>query len=1070
MADRADILFRAEVDATGAITALRALDDQTQRAGKGAATATTGMAGFGESVMSLKQTIAGAAVAAGLYKLTDWLSETVKLAGEAQVEQVKLEAMLRATGGAVGLTATQLDAMASSLSRATGIDDELVKSAESLLLTFRNVGSQAFGPTMKAAADLAAVTGMDLRMAVETLGRALEDPAIGMDRLRRAGIIFSDQVRAQIKDLEAHGQQLKAQQLLLSEVQARVGGLSDAMGGTFLASLEKVKTEWSNVREEIGGFLTDSKGGVGVLADLATVLGKIADEIKGAKGEDRATGQAAGGGMFSLLTSMVPGMGGAAANVETLATALGLAAVKIHEADAAATKLVSSHAALGASAGNVARMSDEEKKKLDALLNAFDPVRKATADYNENVKLLNEALAAGEITQGQYNGALKASKEALDKVLASSRNLLPEMEKLPGTNVLKGLGHWADAIRDVDENFRQLLPKVTSLANASAAGLPYTRWILDLDLSNAKKQALNFSDETAKQFSSAFKDGFLSVFEGKDVASAWETLSRGFAGIFAKQLGDTVAALMQGRKLTGEGGALEAGGLWSKETGFNWTGLLGGVGGMVGSYGMAKNNQAMGALGGAMSGAAAGSKIWPGWGTLIGAVIGGVAGYFGSAGQRDYTENWGASSGANPPSDWQVKWQNNLAQGNLYASSGVSKGGTSQSGLASMTQQIFEQSQNVEAALNQMLLGMKQSLQNPAWTTVFKGSSTDVAADFNLFLKGQLPEKIFKAFTPYLKAGMGSMGISEGRVAQEITTVATASDFSKAIQQLQAYLTAVTSLRDLSKDLGATAGELRDKVNATARDQYLQGFSTAMDQIQQISGALEGMTSAQQVANAQQILSMAQSEYQAGLQYFSQLESLSKGLSTSYGDTFAGFNEQRAREKGTAQLAGYYESQINSLMDQLAKAGSAEQVQTINQKLQQYGTSLWQLQGGENQPRGMYSRTDIEAVLRQAEKESQDKIAAWEKEVADKNAALKDQIDTMTTALTSATTSLATTTTDLNDLGDVAGKLGDQFDQLGGAAGAFAEALSGATAEAVAALGDLAASAGSAHAAVQRYA
>ena len=558
----ADILFRAEVDATGAITSLKLLGDQAGGLGQKAGGAAGGISGFGASILNLKSVIAGAAVGAGLYKLTDWMSETIKLAGESQAEQVKLEAMLRATGGAVGLTAAQLDTMATTLSRATGIDDELVKSAESLLLTFRNVGSQAFEPTMKAAADLAAVTGMDLRSAVETLGRALEDPANGMDRLRRAGIVLSDQVKAQIKDLQEHGKQLEAQKLLLSEVQARVGGLSDAMGGTFKASLEKVKNEWQNVREEIGSFLTDSKNGVGILNDLSTVLGRVADEIKKAKDEDKATGQAAAGGMISLLTSMVPGMGGAAGNLQQLGMLLGVVATKIREADAAATKLVSSHAALGKSVADVTRLSDDEKKKLDALLNTLDPVRKATEDYNENLKLLGEALAAGEITQGQYSNALKASKDALDKAREASGLLLPEMAKLPGTNVLKGFSDLGDEIRDVEENFRQLLPQVTSLYNS-----PFASWIVNIDTSKATTQLRAFSDEQAKAFGDAFKDGFLKSFEGKGLTDAWLAVSDGLAGMFAKSMGDTLAALFQGKPLTGKGGALEAGGLWNERDG-----------------------------------------------------------------------------------------------------------------------------------------------------------------------------------------------------------------------------------------------------------------------------------------------------------------------------------------------------------------------------------------------------------------------------------------------------------------------------------------------------------------------
>src|SRR5687767_14387246 len=45
---------------------------------------------------------------------------------EAEAASMKLEAVLRATGNAAGLTASQIDAMSKSLQRSSGIDDEAI--------------------------------------------------------------------------------------------------------------------------------------------------------------------------------------------------------------------------------------------------------------------------------------------------------------------------------------------------------------------------------------------------------------------------------------------------------------------------------------------------------------------------------------------------------------------------------------------------------------------------------------------------------------------------------------------------------------------------------------------------------------------------------------------------------------------------------------------------------------------------------------------------------------------------------------------------------------------------------
>lgn len=49
---------------------------------------------------------------------------------------------------------------------------------------------------------------------------------------------------------------------------------------------------------------------------------------------------------------------------------------------------------------------------------------------------------------------------------------------------------------------------------------------------------------------------------------------------------------------------------------------------------MAEQSQLTGAGGGALSGAAIGTAILPGWGTVIGGVIGGVAGFLGGGGEK----------------------------------------------------------------------------------------------------------------------------------------------------------------------------------------------------------------------------------------------------------------------------------------------------------------------------------------------------------------------------------------------------------------------------------------------------
>ena len=52
------------------------------------------------------------------------------------------QAILKATGGVANLTAKDVENLAQSQSKLTGVDDELIQAGENLLLTFKNVRNE----------------------------------------------------------------------------------------------------------------------------------------------------------------------------------------------------------------------------------------------------------------------------------------------------------------------------------------------------------------------------------------------------------------------------------------------------------------------------------------------------------------------------------------------------------------------------------------------------------------------------------------------------------------------------------------------------------------------------------------------------------------------------------------------------------------------------------------------------------------------------------------------------------------------------------------------------------------
>ena len=214
--------------------------------------------------------LGGYGLTAALRGASSELTDSIKIG--ARVQQV-----IRATGGVAGVTAREVDKLADAEQRKTGIDDEIVKSGAAVLLTFRSVrdvageGNDVFTQAIRLSHDLADVMGTDLESAVLQVGKALQDPILGITALRRAGVSFDAQQRKQIKTLVEHGRLLDAQKIILKELRQEVGGTAEAVG--------KV-APWDRLRESIRNLSAEAIRPL--LPEIDGIVGRVqkwADEL-----------------------------------------------------------------------------------------------------------------------------------------------------------------------------------------------------------------------------------------------------------------------------------------------------------------------------------------------------------------------------------------------------------------------------------------------------------------------------------------------------------------------------------------------------------------------------------------------------------------------------------------------------------------------------------------------------------------------------------------------------------------------------------------------------------------------
>jgi len=210
--------------------------------------------------------VAFAAFQKGLSAVTHFVEGSIKRFIEQERVEAQLNQTLKSTGYAAGLTAEQLKAMARGLQDVTAYGDEAVIGAENLLLTFTNIGKDIFPTALETVLNMSTALGQDLKSSAIQLGKALQDPILGVTALRRVGVNFNEAQTEVIKKLVKTGHAAEAQKLILKELEAEFGGSARAARDTLGGSLEALKNSFGDLQESLG-------------AKFAPALKDIADNL-----------------------------------------------------------------------------------------------------------------------------------------------------------------------------------------------------------------------------------------------------------------------------------------------------------------------------------------------------------------------------------------------------------------------------------------------------------------------------------------------------------------------------------------------------------------------------------------------------------------------------------------------------------------------------------------------------------------------------------------------------------------------------------------------------------------------
>lgn len=242
MAERVEVEITATDKASGAVAGL------------------TGALGTLGSVAAAAGQALALALGAGLALVGTGLKIAVEEALEAEENIAQLDAVLKSTGEAAGVTKDMALELADSFSQVTKFSDDAILAGENMLLTFTNIGADVFPLATEAMLDLSQAMGQDIKSSAIQLGKALNNPIEGITALTRVGVTFTDAQKEMIKSLQEAGDVAGAQKIILDELNKEFGGSAEAAGQTAAGQFEIFKNKLLEIGETAGNILLPAIG------------------------------------------------------------------------------------------------------------------------------------------------------------------------------------------------------------------------------------------------------------------------------------------------------------------------------------------------------------------------------------------------------------------------------------------------------------------------------------------------------------------------------------------------------------------------------------------------------------------------------------------------------------------------------------------------------------------------------------------------------------------------------------------------------------------------------------------
>ena len=231
--------------------------------------------GIGHAIGEIKGLIGGALLAGGIFGGFEFIKGSIEAYDKMEAAVTRVNTVIESTKGAAGISGEAIESSAKSLSKSIIQGRAEIMDAQGMLLSFTGIKSNIFGDVTKSVADFATFYKTDMTSAALQIGKAMNNPLTGMNRLQRMGVAFTDSQKEQIKNYMEQGNLLKAQQVILKELQTEFGGQAAAAALTDEGKITMATKQWGSLKLQLGEVF--SKIQVSLIPAFTSVVKYIKD-------------------------------------------------------------------------------------------------------------------------------------------------------------------------------------------------------------------------------------------------------------------------------------------------------------------------------------------------------------------------------------------------------------------------------------------------------------------------------------------------------------------------------------------------------------------------------------------------------------------------------------------------------------------------------------------------------------------------------------------------------------------------------------------------------------------------